>query len=295
MEILDIIRDPRILQVQKYGFRDRLYLEHIKEDGGIFKEVDLVLNDGTEIVERIMVFTTDITKPEYRTLCIPYQQYYPGGINNLRDKYLRELVEFYMHINPGIDDIGIKKMIEYLVRVKVKKINDVPTITFEQLEPIVRQLVEASRNKVLPKWRRLACLFSEKSNLTKEEKRQYAFHEKHREVRELKQELIHRAAVEAVDKTHRLVKITHPRVYSFLDNDVSPSVRAMTRDMNSSTKDFLKFVDTDRVFTSAKSMEKYYRFLALPSGTSWNDAANNLSTSKSTIQNYTAIKRKLND
>lgn len=286
MEIQDYIRDPRILSNRKYEFRHNLFLEHIDKDAGTIK----VHDDGNS-VEEILVFKGDGIR-------IPRIRFYPKGITHKKDRYLKELVAFYMHINPKVDDIGVKKMVEFIVAHKVAKRDGVPIMSFEDLEDTIRAYAELSRNLVLPKDRYINVLYSKESGYTTSQKRETTMFYTFERARLIKEELIHLAAQLALDTTHYQVKVGNPRVFHALGELPKEArmqtVRTMRRNMANNTEEMLKRENMYRYFLTEAAQEKFERFLALPGGTSMDDAAKKLKASKSTIHEYSYIKKELN-
>lgn len=283
MEITDYIRDTRILPNSKYEFRSKLCLEHIKKGEGVLETIDLGPKQET-----VLIFREKILK-------IPRLKYYANGVNSPSDNYLRQIIAFYMHINPLIDQIGIKKMTEYIVRAMVKRVNKKPILKFEDLEHVVKQLAETYRNKMLPKYRSVIVLYSKDTSLTVDERREYSYFVNMTKQRDLRHEIIQLAAEAAIDfNLNNHLIINNPRVFERIaDKKTIPSVRSVHRNMSGDTHTMLSIHNNDKYFATKQDELKFKKFLELPGGTSMNDAAKKLKASKSTIDNYNKIRRKL--
>lgn len=296
MEIVDYIRDSRIRKNNKYKFRSRLCVEHIMQGEGVEE-----IYDTGDRQEKVLTFQ------EYgKRLTLPIQPFYWSGITSPKDKYLHELVKFYMHINPGIDEVGVKKMTEYIVRGKVaKNSSGNPILKFEDLYSTIQNLATKYKDVILKRYKRVFILFSESSSFSKEEKRQIAVMESAKQARALKSEIIHLAAQATLELVHPLTRVNNPKIFNTIQSpdfntvdvrssELIPSTRSVKNFITEDTSDMIEVGNRGRMFESDHTSQNFERFLELPKGITLDNTCKELNISKTTAKDFRDRQKDLN-
>lgn len=273
-DLSDIV-DRRIKDVGKGAFRSRLAIEDVDTRG--MQPVEVVTQAGP--LETVFMCVDD-------PIHVPIISHFRKGVTSDKDPYLEKLIEHLMFFNRKIDNVGIKKMTEYLVRVHVRKRDEVPVLRFEDLHDKVHDLVEKYRHATPPTYRRISVLYKRDTMLSASERRNYSLQTSRARLSVLKGELIHMAALTAIEVTQPELKITKPRVLREVYTDGINSVRTLKNHMREETVDMLNQVNASRNFLSEKTLEKFYEYLQLPPETTTREAADILNISLSTVADF---------
>ena len=272
------MKDSRILKLRKGEFRSKLAIEDVKLEG-----VDIFeLQNPHGRTEKVVSCIENPIK-------IPYINYFGSKITHKDDPYLMSLVFDLMYLNKGIDPLGVKKMIEFIIRRAVKWIGNKPMLKFEDIEETVKSYVRMSEKMSYEPLSDVIVLFERSTMLTPEERRSISLQCRSERNSNLHGALIHNAAITAIDLTKEQLIITRPRVLQQVTKNKIKTIRTLNKHMRNDTIKLLEKANVGRLFNSEKSMEKFEKFLALPIGTTSREAAEQLGVSLSTITEFKNI------
>lgn len=269
--------DPRIKPLAQGQFRTSFCVEDIDEKISFGETIMLTTPAGTQEKSLLLV---DMP------LRTPYMRLYYGvKIKSLKDPMLKKAVADFMFFNPGIDQIGIGKMVQFMVRyLFVQKDN----ISYETVYPLV---YEMSLN---PKEARLisdvVVLFQRGSMIPPAERRTISYQARSVRSSKLLGEVIHNATLAVIDKLNPHLMLTKPIVLEETKEHGKEikSVRTLDAHLKPETQEIFEVANIGRYFKTEKSLKKYKKFVALPP-MSMNQAASELGVSKSTVMKYTHI------
>jgi len=253
-----MLLDSRVKVYGKDVFRPKLSIVDVKRGNGVLVDVfssnDELSKDGVNFSEKALTFVDE-------PIVIPNSSYlYYTRLRTVDDVILERLVSDLMFYNPNIGEVGISKMVSWIVSyfVGCDKENR-KLITHEQLLPRVSELCDKyhggdidiiQNNRVI--------LYSLESMLTKHDKQWYSNYYRSKRISNIRAELIHEGALIASKNLHKYLKITKPRVVDFTKD--TNSVMVMNRYISEKTVQFLEDENNRRYFKSDETIRKYIIF-----------------------------------
>lgn len=268
--------DPRIKPVSKGGFRYSLSIEDIVVSDPSFESWTITNDYGRS--EMVVLAISDPVK-------ITYVDMFSKSISSITDGRIAGLVEDLMYFNQGIDDRGIRKMVEYIVRnVIYKGEGNIPVISYEDLYPKVAAYCKAEHSYDIIADK--IIFFEKDSMLTTEQKRAMAVSARSTRHSILKGEIIHNAALTAINIGDYRLQITKPRILGQVDKNKIRTVRTLNKHIREDTEKLISKHNRERIFKTEKSLEKFKAFLELPDGLTFREAAFELNVSLSTISEF---------
>lgn len=273
------MKDTRILPLKPGEFRHRLNISNVNTDG---MEVYELINPFDRI-EKVAIFID-------RPIKITYINYHGSKITHKKDPYLMELVDDLMFFNPTISEIGIKKMIQFIISRCAKRYDNVPVLKYEDIYDTVVAYTKAALMKQPKLLTDVIVLFEENTMLEAEERRSISLQARSMRGSMLNGELIHNAAITAIKLTKGKLRITRPRVLERVEDKRIKTVRTLNKHIREDTVDLLTKANEKRYFIMESSANKYKKFLTLPDGMTNAEVASKLNISITTVVQFKKIR-----
>lgn len=253
--------------------------------GGL--EADMV--NGYGIVEKVKVFVGEGVEP----LKVPYVgRMFSMKVSSISDPFLVEAIEVLSYFNPSLDELGLKKMVEYVVLVLTRRVGLTvdslePVLKYEDLEKVVKGIYRVAQFKpakgVMDKY----VVFANGSTMSASDRRLASQQVRSSVKQDLVGKLIHLSAVDLVEKMEPTIVVSKPKVLENIDQEDRVakhinSLRGLSRFMGSNTVELLQVVNEGRPFKKVSEFDKYNKFLEMPP-MRVADAVSELKVSRSTI------------
>lgn len=278
-----MIRDPRIKRVGKGEFRSRLSIEDVvpgtsDETYGIYNQF--------QRQERILVLAK-------QPIPVPFMEYvFHIKVKSVDDKYLKRYVFDLMYFNQGIDEVGIKKMTEFVIRTIVlfNKYVKLPCLSYEEVHPLVVGWCTEAELLGLEVLSDKVVLFEKSTVLPGEDRRKLGFETRQYRDSYLHEEAIHNKAIYLIDK-HKTFAVGKKAVHdTMIKRRGLTTYKSFNKHIADKTVEVLKDTLEVRKFKSEDEANKFERFKQWRSeGINTADIVKDLGVSYSTISKYNKI------
>lgn len=276
-----MVRDSRIARVQANNFRVSIGYEDIYP---AFISDVIQQENPYNRNESVALFIDDPIRVPSVSI------YYRAKITGIQDPYLVELCTKLVYLNENINEFGIKGLTTYVVNHFVAMDGAYPAVSHEAMFAYLMENLQLHEYRNIDAMVDMVVVYSKNSLL--DTKTKILLSNKMRVLRssKLSGELIHNAAIAAIEELHIKLQITNPRVLERVDEHSIKTVRTLKKHMRKDTQAVLEEENRTRVFKTTKVLEKFEAFLELPTPVSLRDAANLLGVSKGTIVEFKEIK-----
>jgi len=286
----------RITRNKSSYVRTRLCIEDVaiaQKEGLI--EFGLLRVITTAFGEEIYVFRDAFRLPKFNV-------FYASKIKSVSDPYLNELIGRLLYLNPYPDEVGVKRMAEFIgsrfiatrkeeSKLKVGKYVDVPIVGHRQIVDSILRRDELGVT-IVPNHTDFV-LFSQNSKLGKGEKISIRNDIRMYKINGKMGEIIHQVAEYLIGE-HVFMKVgigTIRKSALVVKEDLVPvSTGVIRRYILEETLDLLKEHSKTTPLRTLKAASKFSEFLLMQNNPSTSDIVKKLSVSRSTAVEYKVLK-----
>ena len=286
MKILEITRNTSGKVRDRLCMEDVFILEWEVLEGFGLAGIEMAEGSG----EEFLWFKESVRVPKFN-------KFYASRITSVKDDYFVELVNMLLYLNPKPDQLGIKKLTEFIIlrfskmqmqesQVKVGEQIAKPVLTFEDVEPAVSLLATMVQDYVPDN--ETPVLFSRDSKLTREQKTSIVARYRGQQVKERLEGAIHIAAEHLID-TKEYLKITNSKLKNTGMITTSKGVASLNtigKYMGGRTRRIIGSHNEAAPFKSEKTRVLFKKFLMMPEGSTLHEVCVKLSVSKSTVLEF---------
>lgn len=271
-----MIRDKRIRRVGKGKFRVKLGLQDVTEPDSVF---DVTTEFGG--TEKVGIFIEQPIK-------IPYSGVlFAGKVKELDDVILSDIVGVLSYFNEGIDWLGTKKMVEFIGRYCVVRVDGEPKFRYEELYPVVKALIPMCQVRGVDLVMDVVAVYDNGTQLGKEQRRDITYQTRSLRNSKLKGEIIHNAAMTVIEKSSRLLAVSKGMVLSETKKNGVKSINTLNKEIKDVTVDMLQ-LSAKNPLKSLKDIKNYKEFCMLGNRT-YDFVTTELGVSRSTVKRYSDI------